>query len=116
MSHIHSLALICINQNEIVSHNQAALVLFSQKNKLTGPLPDSIGKWVNLETFSVRDNELTGVIPATIENWVNVEIARFENNSLTGSLEGICNNAMALQNVSADCLLEVECSCCDRCL
>jgi len=69
-----------------------------------------------LETFSVRDNKLSGVIPVTIDNWVNVQIAHFRNNNLTGSLEGICNNAMDLQTVTADCVSEVECSCCNVCL
>jgi len=100
---------------DLFSHNQASLALLAQDNMLSGILPDSIGNWTSLETFSVRNNELTGVIPVTIGNWVSLQIARFENNNLTGSLEGICNNAANLQNVTADCVSEVECSCCNVC-
>ena len=42
---------------------------------LQGQLPDSIGAWADLVTFSVSSNNLTGSVPLTTRKWTKLTLA-----------------------------------------
>ena len=45
------------------------------KCNLQGQLPDSIGAWADLVTFSVSSNNLTGSVPPTTSKWTKLTLA-----------------------------------------
>ena len=76
---------------------------------LTGPLPESIGQWVAIETFSVYENDLNGTIPESIGQWMNIGSAKFYDNTFTGPIsDNICSIENAIVTVDAG----NNCSCC----
>jgi hypothetical protein len=84
-------------------------------NALTGTLPTSIGQWTALTRFSVRYNEMTGTIPASIVIWSQIRNAYFDRNQFTGTMpNGICDYVFG-DELWADCLSEITCTCCNRC-
>jgi len=85
-----------------------------QNNSLSGQLPESISNW-NLEIFATSENMFNSTIPQGITSWNALQIATFQNNSFTGTVpEGICS-ILSLVVLLADCLSEIECSCCTEC-
>jgi hypothetical protein len=96
-----------------------ALALFSVfNNTLTGTLPVSIGQWTALTFFNIPGNALTGTIPASIGNWSQIQFAYFDRNIFTGIMpNGICTNINETNGyqLEADCLTEINCTCCTFC-
>jgi Leucine-rich repeat (LRR) protein len=97
-----------------------SLKIFSVSiNALTGTLPASIGRWPALTSFGVFNNEMTGTIPASISNWSQIQIAYFDGNQFTGTMPvGICPYIVEANGdrLEADCLTEINCTCCTVCL
>jgi hypothetical protein len=87
-------------------------------NALTGTLPASIGQWTALTYFGVYDNEMTGTIPASIGNWSQIQYAFFYYNQFTGTISiGICDYIdLNIDALWADCVTEINCTCCTLCL
>jgi hypothetical protein len=87
-------------------------------NALTGTLPASIGQWTALTAFSVSSNALIGTIPASIGNWSQIQYAYFYINQFTGTMPvGICPYIVRANGdqLEADCLTKINCTCCTRC-
>lgn len=81
----------------------------------TGSLPEAIGRWTDLFYFDVSENNLTGSIPESVSQWQNVGVALFNDTNLVGAVpDGLCD-AMNLTDLAADCVAEVQCSCCTDC-
>lgn len=79
--------------------NLRKLSLFT--NKLTGPLPQSIGKLLKLEELYLQDNSFSGYIPYSIGNLINLERLHLYSNGFTGKIpESITN----LTNLVTLCL------------
>ena len=53
---------------------------------ITGPIPESIGKLVNLKTLALFENKLTGTIPESIMNLTQLEHFSIYQNQLDGIL------------------------------
>lgn len=112
--------------------------LWLDDNKLTGSIPESIGDIVTLESVSLAQNQLEGVLPSSFGNlsdlkqmWLfgndlsgslpdefsklrKLQILHMEDNEFTGSIPGkVC--LPFLTTFVADCISEVECSCCTNC-
>jgi hypothetical protein len=86
-------------------------------NALTGTLPSSIGQWIALDLFAVYNNMLTGTIPTSIGSWSQIQIAYFRSNQFTGTMpNSVCSFIdVAIDELSADCLNEINCPCCTSC-
>jgi hypothetical protein len=89
-------------------------------SSLTGTLPEFIGEWTALTEFNVGNNEFIGTIPLSIGNWRNITSAGFSQNNFTGSVPNeFCTNIEDQGGnvilISADCLSEINCSCCNEC-
>jgi hypothetical protein len=86
------------------------------RNALTGTLPASIGQWTALTRFRVNDNALTGTILASIGNWSQIQYAYFYSNQFTGAMpSGICDNIQDGDELIADCVTKINCTCCYPC-
>jgi hypothetical protein len=87
-------------------------------NEMTGTLPASIGQWTALTYFGVDVNALAGTLPASIGNWSQIQKAYFHGNNFTGTMpNGICPyiDETNGEDLDADCLSEITCTCCTRC-
>ena len=106
-------------------------------NSITGTIPPSIGTCLtSLREIDLRSNSLTGTLPDSFRNLENLEELFLQKNDLTGTFDFVCDgldireqtqtgkranlnaNAVTDKGVSnfyADCLEEVECSCCTAC-
>jgi hypothetical protein len=95
-----------------------ALTFFSLSgNALTGTLPEAIGQWTALEAFGVYRNSLAGTVPESIGNWSQIREAYFWDNDFTGTIPiAICNYIQSGDGLWADCLSEINCTCCTTCL
>jgi hypothetical protein len=92
--------------------------LYLSGNALTGTLPASIGQWTALLVFTVSNNALTGTIPASIGNWSQIWYAYFFENNFTGTIgNSICPYISRPngEQLEADCLTEINCTCCTKC-
>jgi hypothetical protein len=94
-----------------------ALTSFSvYDNALTGTLPVSIGQWTALTYFGVYINKMTGTIPASIGNWSQIQYAYFYYNEFTGTMPNyICTYISGNDQLLADCMREINCTCCTDC-
>ena len=54
--------------------------------EISGPIPESIGKLVNLKTLALFENKLTGTIPESIMNLTELESFIIYQNQLDGNL------------------------------
>jgi hypothetical protein len=72
-----------------------------------------------ISTISLGENKLTGTVPLEMESLPLLETFHFHGNNLTGNADLIVCNAtdtsLAIADAGADCLEEVECSCCRFC-
>jgi hypothetical protein len=93
-------------------------------NALTGTLPAFIGQWTVLKSFILSSNELTGTIPSSIGNWSQIQYASFKENNFNGTMpNGICpyidatdgDELVAGDELLADCLSKIICTCCTFC-
>ena len=69
-------------------------------DKLSGILPEEIGKLVNLEYFYARDNNLSGTIPASINNLTKLKEINLSYNSISGTLPDLFSSSPNLQSVN----------------
>ena len=65
-------------------------------NNLTGTIPESIGKFVNLNYLYLNNNQLTGTIPESIGNLGNLKGLQLSQNQLTGSIPESIGNLVNL--------------------
>lgn len=92
--------------------------LWFESNAFTGTLPSEIGGLRDLQTLSIYNNPgLGGTIPLTFLNAVSLQDVRLENTNVEGVEEAFCNPVRdtPIDSISADCSVEVECSCCTTC-
>ncbi|KAI9331337.1 hypothetical protein BDR26DRAFT_997804 [Obelidium mucronatum] len=65
-------------------------MLHLQSNKLSGPIPDSIGNnLVNLQELDLHHNCLTGSIPDSLGNLYQLKRLQLSHNRFTGSLSSV---------------------------
>lgn len=55
-------------------------------NKLSGPLPDSLGNLIHLQYFSAEHNRLTGPVPSSVRHMTALETFNVSNNELSGAI------------------------------
>lgn len=63
--------------------------LYLHNNKLSGPIPESIGALTRLLRFTASSNQLTGPIPLAITKLTHLATLRLENNQLSGLIPPI---------------------------
>ena len=89
-------------------------------NSLTGTIPTELRLLTSLQGLSVDDNSLTGTIPTELGMLTSLQRLWVNDNSLTGAVP---NEVCALRNINggsmwymyADCVEELECTCCTYC-
>ncbi|XP_028052503.1 receptor kinase-like protein Xa21 [Camellia sinensis] len=80
--------------------NLASLWLLGlAENKLTGSIPDSIGKLSKLEELYIYTNNISGKIPSSIRNLSRLNTFFLSNNMLEGSMPISMGNCTNLQNI-----------------
>ncbi|CAM8889156.1 unnamed protein product [Rhodiola kirilowii] len=77
------------------SSTQLTIVSFGS-NRISGSIPDEIGKQINLIALGMENNDLEGVIPESIGNLVMLEKLGFSGNRLTGSIPDSLGNLRSL--------------------
>jgi hypothetical protein len=70
-------------------------------NQLMGPLPTTIGQWVDLQVFEVDSNQLSGSLPTTMASWTSQSLCSIFNNNFTGPLSSSAGAWTSLNIVSA---------------
>ena len=100
-----------------------AQILYFYENALTGTIPSNYANSPVLRDLYINDNLLSGQVPSITPDQLPVFTEfRLENNSIFGTMPAsICalrgtNNNTDLVTLIADCVSEVECSCCTQCL
>jgi hypothetical protein len=88
-------------------------------NRLTGSLPASIGNWTSLVEIGTDYNMFTGSVPAEVANWAFIDKGYFEGNRFNGTMPTFsakfCPKNGTGTRLSADCLSEIVCPCCNKC-
>ena len=69
------------------------------RNRLTGPIPATIGNLSQLQEFHVFDNELTGPIPAELDDLKDLRWLNIANNQLEGKLPPELGDLAALTSL-----------------
>ncbi|KAJ6803663.1 putative leucine-rich repeat receptor-like protein kinase isoform X2 [Iris pallida] len=91
---LHNAKHFHFNKNQISGNIPASLfssrmqlihVLFDS-NKLTGPIPDSVGLLKSLEVLRLDRNSLEGSIPSNISNLTGLNELNLANNQLSGQM------------------------------
>ncbi|CAM8892173.1 unnamed protein product [Rhodiola kirilowii] len=77
------------------SSTQLTIVTFGS-NRISGSIPNEIGKQINLIQLGMENNDLEGVIPESIGNLVMLEKLDFNGNRLTGSIPDSLGNLKSL--------------------
>jgi hypothetical protein len=89
-------------------------------NQLVGSLPSSIGLWTSLKFFQVAINQLVGTVPQAVSQWTSIQTAKFERNMFSGTMPMIgsnfCPGVTELGSLTANCISQIACTCCSRCL
>ncbi|CAM0946823.1 unnamed protein product [Alopecurus aequalis] len=67
-------------------------VLDLSNNKLTGEIPQEIGKLKSLFSLNLSSNDLTGQIPISVCNLTNLLLLDLSNNNLTGAIPAALNS------------------------
>ena len=80
---------------------------------LVGPIPSELGMAVTLQWVAFDHTGLTGTVPTELAQLTQLSVLSFEGTSVVGTIPNeIC--MMGIQ-VAADCITEVQCSCCFEC-
>ena len=91
-------------------------------NQLSGTIPTQLGQLTALSYLYLHANKLTGTIPLTLTQLTNMRNLYLHNNNLTGQMpSGFCAAPFpdwrnSFDSFWSDCMSEVQCDCCDRCL
>ena len=72
-------------------------VLHLASNRLTGPIPETLGQLKNLRKLYLDRNELTGPIPEALENLKNLQKLDLSDNQLMGEIPEALGNLDSLQ-------------------
>ena len=94
--------------------------MFLHGNSLTGPIPSEFGQLAELNKLHLHDNALTGTVPNELTQLTNLYTIRLQSNDLTGSVpSAFCAAPFRFGrnygSLSADCISEVQCDCCNHC-
>ena len=93
-------------------------------NNISGSIPSEVGDLTDLVNLSLQGNDLSGDIPLQLGFLLNLEHLSIENTQLLGVVpNGLCSIASSIQELSADCLADIEgdkpaevvCKCCNIC-
>ncbi|KAK4790768.1 hypothetical protein SAY86_031181 [Trapa natans] len=68
-------------------------------NRITGPIPDSIGKLLKLEELALFENRLSGAVPSSLGNLENLNSLLLYSNQLSGEVPGSLANLTRLVHV-----------------
>jgi hypothetical protein len=74
--------------------------LYLHNNKLSGPVPESIGVVTRLLRFTASSNQLTGPVPLAITNLTHLATLRLEENYLSGPIPPILLANLSDFNIS----------------
>ena len=66
-------------------------------NKLTGPIPESLGNLQKLEELNLYSNQLTGPIPESLGKLQTLERLYLDSNQLTGPIPESLGNLQSLR-------------------
>ncbi|KAG8650618.1 hypothetical protein MANES_07G059800v8 [Manihot esculenta] len=95
------LQMIFIDENQIFGNiptrNCVSLeILVANDNYLSGPIPSSIGKLINLGILYLKHNDLSGSIPSTIGNMTSLLQMDLSHNKLQGMIPPSLGNCKKL--------------------
>lgn len=86
-----SIEQVYIHNNELtgslppqISETLSHLILAN--NKLSGPVPEELGKLTKLRDLRLNRNQLSGTIPASFLGATSLQVLRLDNNRLTGAI------------------------------
>ncbi|CAH1436634.1 unnamed protein product [Lactuca virosa] len=74
---------------QIFHSNMSLLHLLFENNKLTGPIPSTLGLVRSLEVVRLDRNSLTGDVPSNINNLINVTEMFLSYNKLSGQVPNL---------------------------
>ncbi|MEM7129107.1 MAG: leucine-rich repeat domain-containing protein [Chloroflexota bacterium] len=66
--------------------NDQVVHLNLKENRLSGPLPNAIGNFTNLQFLDLRSNQITGTIPIEIGNLPQLKFLHLFSNTISGPL------------------------------
>lgn len=85
-------------------------------NTLTGSIPPEYSNMTSLSTLDVSGNSLTGSLSTTFgAAWVALAVMDVSSNALTGAIPDEFCSRQPPPSIVADCLLEIQCNCCETC-
>ena len=100
--------------------------LSMRSSGLSGTIPSELGLLTNLDYLFLDSNSLTGTIPTELAQATDLFRVFLHNTRLTGQVpSAFCSSPFPVWTADdggldntlfwADCLSEVQCSCCDNC-
>ncbi|GKV31595.1 hypothetical protein SLEP1_g40272 [Rubroshorea leprosula] len=71
---------------QIFSSNMSLIHVLFDSNKLTGPIPSTLGLVQSLQVIRFDNNSLSGSVPSNLNNLTSLQELYLSNNNLNGSL------------------------------
>ncbi|CAB9498606.1 LRR receptor-like serine threonine-protein kinase At4g08850-like [Seminavis robusta] len=93
--------------------------LWLNNNTLTGSIPEGFGDLTSLVDIFLENNELDGSLPESLGNLNELAVLKAFHTQLTGTVPlSICalRTTNKLKYLATDCVNQVVCRCCDKCL
>lgn len=84
-------------------------------NGLNGSIPSQIGLLTQLNTLGLNNNRFSGSIPDQFLALTSLSTFRVHANELTGVMPFCTSDSIRIRDLIADCLIEIECTCCTLC-